>query len=169
MSATAGLRLGDASDSSITVNGALLANSAYVYPLVTLMAQAEDASVTFATASSTFHTLAAQADNGVTVQVDVTATTGTLYLDGDYENSSTEDSKNDLDMANDVGDNDVERVEEWTVGGVARLLSPNSCAVRVLAVLLDAAGRRPLPVHLVPPQSCCYLSHLSYGTLKNAS
>ena len=48
-------------------------------------------------------------------------------------------------------------------------ISPNSCAVGVLAVLLDAGVASPLPSRLVPPQSCCYLSHFSYGTFKNAS
>ena len=44
--------------------------------------------------------------------------------------------------------------------------SPNSCAVGVLAVLLDAGVASSPPARLVPTQSCCYLSHLSYGTLK---
>jgi hypothetical protein len=89
-------------NSHVTVMGVTLANSNAIDVMVTLLATVDDSSITFATTASTFHSLAAQADNGVIVQVDITATTGTLYLDGDYENSSTEDSDNDITIAADV-------------------------------------------------------------------
>ena len=99
MSAATGLRLGDASDSHVTVNGIGSAHSEYVYPVVTFIAQSDDAYVLFATEASTFYAISAQADNAVAVQVDVTATTGYLYLDGDYENSSSGDTVNDVQFA----------------------------------------------------------------------
>ena len=69
---------------------------------MTLLAQSDDTQVTFATTSSTFHTLAAQADNGVDVEVDVTATIGAMYLDGDYENDGTNDATNDVQFTDGV-------------------------------------------------------------------
>ena len=45
-------------------------------------------------AGSSFYSLAAQADNGVVVTVDVTTTTAGMYLDGDVENSSSQDGLN---------------------------------------------------------------------------
>ena len=97
-----GLRIANGVNGSVTVNGIESAHSEYVYPLVTLIAQSDDTQVTFATTSSTFHTLAAQADNGVDVEVDVTATIGAMYLDGDYENSTTADATNDVQFTDGV-------------------------------------------------------------------
>ena len=102
ISATTGLRIASGVNGSVTVNGIESAHSEYVYPLVTLIAQSDDTQVTFATTSSTFHTLAAQADNGVDVEVDVTATTGAMYLDGDYENDDTNDATNDVQFTDGV-------------------------------------------------------------------
>ena len=99
MSAATGLRLGDASDNHVTVNGIESAHSEYIYPVVTFIAQSDDAYVLFATEASTFYAVSAQADNAVAVQVDVTATSGYLYLDGDYENSSSGDTVNDVQFA----------------------------------------------------------------------
>jgi hypothetical protein len=102
MSAATGLRIASGVNGSVTVNDVKSTHSEYVYPLVTLVAQSDDTQVTFATTASTFHTLAAQADNGVVLQVDVTATTGGMYLDADYENSSSEDAANDVQFADGV-------------------------------------------------------------------
>ena len=70
--------------------------------IVTLLATVDDSRVIFTTTASSFHTLAAQADNGVDVEVDVTATTGAMYLDGDYENSTTADATNDVQFTDGV-------------------------------------------------------------------
>ena len=70
--------------------------------MVTFIAQSDDAYVLFATEASTFYAICAQADNAVAVQVDVTATSGYLYLDGDYENSSSGDTVNDVQFADAV-------------------------------------------------------------------
>jgi hypothetical protein len=84
----AGLTIGSlAVSGSITVTGITTANSNAITAAATLVATVDDSSITFATTPSSFHTLAAQADNAVAVQVDVTATSGYLYLDGDYEDS----------------------------------------------------------------------------------
>merc|ERR1712054_274366 len=78
MSADSGLTLGGSTTTagSMTVNEITAAGSDNLKPLVSLVAQADTASITFATAGSTFNALAAQADDGVIVQVDVTTDTG---------------------------------------------------------------------------------------------
>ena len=43
---------------------------------------------------STFEKLSVQADNGVVIEADLTATDGTLFIDGDMENSSSADGAN---------------------------------------------------------------------------
>ena len=83
----------------ISVIGVSTSNSNAITGAATLVATVDDSSITFATTASSFHTLGAQADNAVAVQVDVTATTGYLYLDGDYENSSSGDTVNDVQFA----------------------------------------------------------------------
>jgi hypothetical protein len=77
---------------SVTVDGVTQLGSNTVVPLVTVLALGDDSQVIFSTASSTFHTLASQADNGVVLGVDVSSTIGSMYLDGDVENSSSEDA-----------------------------------------------------------------------------
>ena len=57
----------------MTVHKVTAAGSNNVAPLVTLVAAADDAQVVFATAVSTFNALAAQGDNGVLVQVDLSS------------------------------------------------------------------------------------------------
>ena len=87
---SSGLTIGSAAASgSITVTGLTKANTDDVTTAtVTLLATVDDSSITFATAPSTFLTLAAQADNAVSLQVAVTTTTSTMYLDGDVEDDA---------------------------------------------------------------------------------
>jgi len=94
MTATEGLRFADDAGGSITVDGVLSASSQYLYPVVSFVAAAHGATVTFEGEASTFSALAAQADDGVYLRVDVEGTAGILYIDGDLENSSTEDTGN---------------------------------------------------------------------------
>ena len=92
-----GLRIANGVNGSVTVNGIESAHSEYVYPLVTLIAQSDDTQVTFATTSSTFHALAAQADNGVDRGGGCDSRYWCdVHLDGDYENSSSADATNDV-------------------------------------------------------------------------
>jgi hypothetical protein len=59
---------------------------------VTLLATVDGSKITFGTLSSTFYGLAAQADDGIEVDVSLTTTASIMYLDGDYENSSSADT-----------------------------------------------------------------------------
>jgi len=98
-----GIVIGDQTNNKeITVEGIATANSNTITVIVTLVTTVDDSSVTFSTTSSSFHTLAAQADNAVDVEVDVTATIGAMYLDGDYENSSSADTVNDVEFVDEV-------------------------------------------------------------------
>ena len=83
----------------MTVHEVTAAGSNNVAPLVTLVAAADDAQVVFATAASTFNALAAQGDNGVLVQVDLSSVATGVYLDADLDNSSTADTANSLEVA----------------------------------------------------------------------
>ena len=97
-----GLTIGSlGASSSITVTGITKANSDGITGIVTMLATVDDSKITFATTPSTFHALAAQADNGVVGDVDLTATYGIMYLDGDYENSTTADTVDDVQFADD--------------------------------------------------------------------
>ena len=69
--------------------------------ICTFVATVDDSQITFRTAASTFHSLSAQADNGVTAQVDLHTTVGSIYLDGDFENSSTADTEA-ITLADDI-------------------------------------------------------------------
>lgn len=88
---TAGARF---MNKGITVHGLDTAATEGITGTVTLVALTDDSEVTFDLQPSTFHSLAVVADNGVTVRVDLTASTGSLYLDGDADNSATSDDVN---------------------------------------------------------------------------
>ena len=54
MSATTGMRIGEC---NVTVNGIETAHSEYVHPVVTILAQSDNAQVLFATEASTFYVI----------------------------------------------------------------------------------------------------------------
>ena len=70
------------------------ANFAAVDGIVTLLATRDDAQISFVGSGSTFTSLNVKADNGVVVKVDIltdiitASIPGTMYLDGDSEDSS---------------------------------------------------------------------------------
>ena len=78
----------------IAITGVTATQSNKVTSLISLVAAIDDSSVSFLTTASIFYGLGAQADNGIIVKVDVTASTGGVYLDSDHENSSTSDNIN---------------------------------------------------------------------------
>ena len=83
-----GLTLGDATNGSVTVNGITAANSNNVSGTLTLNATLDNASVTFATTASTFNTLTINADQGITIGVDLTTDVGAMTLEGDADNAA---------------------------------------------------------------------------------
>jgi hypothetical protein len=97
----AGLTLGSHGiNKNLRVVGITAANSASVVGTITLIASVDDSTVTFTSGASTFYGVAAQADNGITVDVDISATTGILYLDADYDDSGTADAANTITLTN---------------------------------------------------------------------
>lgn len=96
-----GFMMGNAVNGDITVSGIPERSSNNVAGVVSIVALADDARILFHGVGSTFNSLAVQADNGIDIQVDITTDTGTLYLDGDVDNSSTGDSINTISFAND--------------------------------------------------------------------
>jgi hypothetical protein len=91
-----GLVLGTSDGGGCVVDGITAASSNNIGALLSLTATGDNAQILFANTASTFNSLVAQADNGVLVQVDVTTDIGVLTLDGDADNSSTEDSHNKI-------------------------------------------------------------------------
>jgi hypothetical protein len=70
--------------------------SGNIAPLVSLVSTNDDSQIIFQTYGSTFNALAAQADNGIVVAIDILTSGGAMYLDGDLENSSTQDGLNSV-------------------------------------------------------------------------
>ena len=95
-----GLTLGDASNGSITVNGITAANSNNISGAVVLNATADNASVTFATAASTFNVLSVNADDGITIAANITTDVGAMTLEGDIDNAA--DGNDDISIAGGV-------------------------------------------------------------------
>jgi hypothetical protein len=85
---------------SMKIQGITKDHSNGITGTVTLLATVDDAQIIFQTQKSTFFALATQADNGVLIKVDTMATSGSMYLDGDHENSSTADGINSVEISN---------------------------------------------------------------------
>lgn len=81
-----GLTLGDSTTGGITVDGITAANSNNITGTVSLNAAADNASASFVTTASTFNALDVNADDRISVNVDITTDTGDLSLDGDVDN-----------------------------------------------------------------------------------
>ncbi len=80
---TQDLRIGIGSTTTVFVNGVTSADTANVAGGVTLLA---NSTIRFISAASTFKTLTAQAQKGITVNTNLTTTVGDLVLDGNSNN-----------------------------------------------------------------------------------
>lgn len=92
-----GLTIGDSTTGGITVDGITAANSNNITGTVTLNAAADNATASFVTAASTFNALDVNADDRISVNVDITTDTGDLTLDGDVDNAA--DANDDITFA----------------------------------------------------------------------
>lgn len=95
---TGGLRLGGEIDGNMVVSGVTGENS--MVDILSLVALNDDAQVIFSDLPSTFNALAAQADNGIAVQADITTTLTGIFMDGDADDSATSDADNNILIAN---------------------------------------------------------------------
>ena len=68
--------------------------------ILSIFVTRDDAQIKFSGSPSSFNILNVQADNGVLIKVDTMATSGSMYLDGDHENSSTADGINSVEISN---------------------------------------------------------------------
>jgi hypothetical protein len=82
----------------IVVDGIENSQSEQITGIVTLSTFEDTKHVHFVGHASTFNSIHAQADNGVNVEVDVYATGGSMYLDGDVENAPTGGMPNYIDF-----------------------------------------------------------------------
>jgi len=84
---------------SIRVEGITEAASSGITDFVSFVAAVDDSRITFAGAASTFAAVAAQADNGISVDTTIIATAGYMHLDGDVDKDNKGDSDNSIAFA----------------------------------------------------------------------
>lgn len=92
--ASAGFSIGGQACGNLTTAGVPKASTDGIEGIVTITAVPDDSTVRFTSSASTFYALVVQADNGVFVEADIAGTSGIMYLDGDLDDSSSEDSAN---------------------------------------------------------------------------
>lgn len=95
-----GLNIGGTTASLVTVDGITAGNSANISGITQLIATANNGSVRFENAASTFNTLSVTADDGVAVNVDVTTLVGDLSFNTNADNA--DDDNDQLTLAGDV-------------------------------------------------------------------
>lgn len=83
----AGLSIGGTTNGNLTVDGVTAAQSANIAGSVTLRATGSGRSIAFSGGASTFRSLTAEADNGISVSTNITTTIGDLVLDGDFDDA----------------------------------------------------------------------------------
>ena len=71
----------------VVVKGVTIQSLQSITPVVSLVAMRQGAGIKFTEKRSTFDALGAQADKGITLEVEVRTTTGDMYLDGDAEDT----------------------------------------------------------------------------------
>ena len=79
--------MGAAASGSMIVHGITAESSNHVGNLMSLVTAGDDTQITFKHLPSTFNAVAVQADDGILLQVDITADTGVMTLDGDLDNA----------------------------------------------------------------------------------
>ena len=102
-----GATFGDGLDGTITVSQSIVGVSHHISDVLTFYAATDDARIRFMGGASVFHGVAAQADNGVDVTVDLTSTAsgavGYMNIDGDLDEASTDDANNKIDLTGSKG------------------------------------------------------------------
>jgi len=91
-----GLIVGGVTAAGIKVTDITKSDSNGVSGTVTLMALVDDAQVVFSGISSTFYGINAKGDDGVTINADMFITSGSVYLDGDADDSAAGDNTNNV-------------------------------------------------------------------------
>ncbi|SCA58957.1 hypothetical protein AB751O23_BM_00010, partial [Chlamydiales bacterium SCGC AB-751-O23] len=81
-------QIGDITSGSITVDNVAASDSNGISGMLTLDATRDDVTITFETIASTFNSLTAKADDGITINVDLTTDVGSMFLEGDADNSA---------------------------------------------------------------------------------
>jgi hypothetical protein len=116
-----GFILGNDKNVGMKISGVQAAHTSQITGIVSLVATRDDAQVLFHTLSSTFNSLAVQADNGVLIEAGFNAVAGPMTLDGDSDSDATDDDNNAI-AAN--GDRAIRSVGELTLnafnGGITR-------------------------------------------------
>ena len=102
IAAAGGLVFGATTAGDINIGGVSLLGSGSIGAVTTVFAQGDDAQVKFDTGVSSFNSLVVQADNGINVTQHVTATGAHLHLDGDMDNSNSDDIVNKVQFSSGI-------------------------------------------------------------------
>ena len=86
-----GVTVGGTTCGSAVVKGVTSTNSENIAGVLTLSAVRDNGQVTFSGDASTFHALSAKADDGIHVEADVTSTGGSIYFDGNADDTVDSD------------------------------------------------------------------------------
>ncbi|MBT5458468.1 MAG: S-layer family protein, partial [Rhodospirillaceae bacterium] len=127
-----GLTIGDANNGNMTVNGITAANLANITGTTILNATAATRTITFDTAASAFGALTVNADDGVTVNQNLT-TTGTTTIDTDVDNDG-------------VGNFTIATATALNTGGTALTITANDIAINGTGTLNSGAAATMLRV-----------------------
>ena len=133
-----GLTLGSNTSGTVTVNGISAANSNTITGALTINS---GSSIVFSGANSTFNSLIANADDGITLTFAPTTDTGSLALDGDADNAA--DTKDNITFSSGMTltSADALRLDGATGGlSAAGALTLNADGNMTLAANLTVAG-----------------------------
>jgi hypothetical protein len=119
-----GLTIGQAGSivGSILVQGISEQASSGISDAVAFIAAVDDSRIRFSGVASTFSAVTAQADNGISVDTTIIATTGAMHLDGDMDKSNTDDNDNSIFFAESMT---VQAKTYLTLEAITGTVSPN--------------------------------------------
>lgn len=129
--AASGLTIESTDNDGIVVSDIDKSNSNGITGILTLNALTHTAIVQFQDAKSTFHSLAAQADNGVIMLEPVVTSSGSMLLNADYDLTAVGDTNNIIYFNED---------RTWSAATVMTLQSPSSGMARFGLLTLEAGS-----------------------------
>jgi hypothetical protein len=147
-----GLVIGSALSGSIEATGLTLASSNTVTGIISLVATAQFAQVHFRTTSSTFSAVAAQADDGIDVEQDLTTVRGSLTLNGDVDNTDEKTSRDHISFLANLTMTSEEDITLSAKSGGVRIAGPLTLRAKG-SIYIDDEFTGPFgdhPVTLMP-------------------
>ena len=134
----------------MVVDGVTQVSSNELGPVVSLIAKHDNAVITFSGSASTFNAIVAQADDGVSASVDIDATSGVVYLDGDTDETLDTASRIDLSSGRTLKAETLLTLAADTgviVGAGATTLKANSGIIFLSGYNVSVSGSNPLVIN----------------------